>query len=135
MRSRMLRLAAGSLVFLSLLATLSCGQDQKLVSITITPNGFTFRNPQPGVIATFTAMGQFVHPPETRDISSRVVWSSNFPSIFRVDPSTGVLTYVGGCAATLPVTATASSNLHLPPSGNIVTGTALISITLTGCTA
>src|SRR5258706_13005458 len=135
MRQVVFRAAAGGILLLSLIPSLSCGQDQKLVAITVTPNGFTYSHPQAGIIATFTAKGQFVHPPETRDISSQVVWSSNFPAIFTVDPSTGVLRYLGGCASNLPVTATASSNLRLPPTGNIVTGTALISITQTRCTA
>ncbi len=135
MRSVVLRLAAGGFILASLFASLSCGQDQKLVAITITPTDFTYTNPPVGTLATFTAVGEFVHPPENRDISSKVVWSGSFPAIFIIDAKTGIATYLGGCGTNLPVTATASTNLHLPPSGNIITGTAIVNITVKGCTA
>jgi hypothetical protein len=133
MGSAVLRLATGCLVLLALVASLSCGHDQKLVAITITPNGFTVTDPLPGdTLTTFTAMGEFVYPPESRDISTQVVWSGSFPDIFTIDSRTGVATYQGGCGTNLPVTATASTNLHLPPSGGIITGTAIVNITITG---
>jgi hypothetical protein len=132
MRSVVLRLAAGGFVFLSLAASLSCGQEQKLVAITVTPNNFTYTDPPVGILATFTAKGEFVHPPENRDITSQVVWSASFPAIFTINSKTGIATYLGGCGTNLPVTATASTNLHLPPSGDLITGTALVNITLKG---
>jgi len=130
-----LRVFTGCLTFVALAAALSCGDRHTLIGITVTPNGFTYANPQPGVLATFTATGHFIHPPGDRDISNQVVWSSSFPAIFTIDPKTGVATYIGGCGTNLPVTATASTDLHLPPSGNIAQGTALVNITIGGsCT-
>ena len=132
MRQIINRGASGGLAVLFLLALLSCGEDHKLVAITITPDGFTFTNPVPGAtLASFKALGEFVHPPESRDITNQVVWSDAFPTIFKMDSTTGVATYQGGCGTNLPITATASTDLRLPPTGNIVTATAVVNITVT----
>lgn len=135
MRRSVVRIAMAGLTGVFLMALLSCGQDQRLVAVLITPNDFTYTNPQVGLLVTFTARGQFVHPPETRDISASVVWNSPFAAIFTVDPITGVANYVGGCGTNLTVSATASSNLRVPPAGNIVTGAALVNIVQKDCTA
>ena len=126
-----LRILTGGFAFLGLLAILSCGSRHLLTGITVTPDNVTFTNPQQGSqFITFTATGHFQHPPGDRDITNQVVWSIAFPDIFTIDPKTGIATYVGGCGTSLPVTATASTDLHLPPSGNIAQGTASISILL-----
>jgi len=133
MRSVVLRLAAGFFVFLSLVASLSCGQDHKLVAITVKPDGFTFSNAAGGETVQYTATGEFVHPPETRDITLQVVWSSPTPDVIAVNAK-GLGTVAGvACGTNIPVTATASTNLRLPPSGNIVIGSATVNVKLVGC--
>jgi hypothetical protein len=128
-----LRTAMGGLVLLLLVASLSCGYKHTLVAITVTPNGSTVTNPPIGFQLHFTATGEFVHPPGQRDITNQVAWSTPAPVIFSIDPKTGIGTYQGGCGTNLPVVATASTNLQLPPSGNIVSGTATISIAQVNC--
>jgi hypothetical protein len=133
MRSRMLRLAAGSLPLLSLLATLSCGHEQKLVSMTVSPNVFTFTNAAAGETVQYVATGQFVYPPETRDITRQVAWSVPTPDVIFVDAN-GVGTVTGiACGTNITVTATGSENLRLPPTRNIVTATATVNVALPGC--
>jgi hypothetical protein len=128
-----LRILTGGFAFLGLLAILSCGSHHLLTGITVTPNNTTANDPIAGdQFISFTATGHFVHPPGDRDITNEVVWSVAYPTIFTVDSKTGVATYVGGCGTNLPVTATTSTDLHLPPSGNIAQGTAVVNIKLGG---
>jgi hypothetical protein len=133
MRQIMRRGASGGLAVLLLMALLSCGQDQRLVAITVTPDAFTFSNAAAGEIVQYTATGQFVHPPETRNITHQVAWSSPTPDVIFVDAN-GVGTVTGiACGTNIPVTATGSSDLRLPPAGNIVTGTVTVNVQLAGC--
>jgi hypothetical protein len=134
MRQVVFRAAAGGVVLMSLIASLSCGQDRKLVSITVTPNAFTFNNAVTGETVQYTAMGQFVHPPETRDITTQVVWSTPTDVVaFNPSDPPGLATVGTACGTNIPVNATASSNLHLPPTGNIVVGTATVNVKFVGC--
>jgi len=50
----------------------SCGHDQKLVGITIQPATFTFLT-QSGT-EQFTATGTYIHPPATKDVTSKATW-------------------------------------------------------------
>jgi hypothetical protein len=107
-----LALAASSLLSLS-----SCAHNQHLVSIALQPSGgFVFEgfNAQ----GQFTALGTYIHPPVTKDISSQVTWSldvSNFGTLTQ----TGQITYnrTDGCGSG-NVTATFNDG------GNLVTGSA-----------
>jgi hypothetical protein len=51
----------------------SCGFNQHLVSIQVVPSGATFNSVGSSVI--FKAMGTYIHPPETKDITNIVTWS------------------------------------------------------------
>ena len=133
MCSQILRLVAGSFVFLTLLTTLSCGHDQKLVAITVTPNVFTFSNAVAGETVQYKATGQFVYPPETRDVTRQVTWSVPAPAVIFVDVN-GLGTVTGiACGTNITVTATGSENLRLPPTRNVVTATATVNVALVGC--
>jgi len=54
------------------LFTPSCAHDRELVDITIHPGGATFPTPDPSAQVLFSALGGFVHPPETKDITNQV---------------------------------------------------------------
>ena len=55
-----------------LLSLSSCARNQELTAITIQPATFTFLSPDPTLSANFTALGTYIHPPETKDISALV---------------------------------------------------------------
>ena len=114
----------------SALLTVSCGRDQELVSIQIQPSVETFgaSNIQVsldgGLQVQLRALGTYIHPPVTKDITDQVTWSSNDPQMMTVS-STGLLTATGGaCGGTL-VSATINTNKSsggLGSSGAIITG-------------
>ena len=65
-------LALGALVAVGAALSLpSCGHDQKLVSVTVQPTTFTFLT-QAGS-EQFTAAANYIHPPATKDVTSRYV--------------------------------------------------------------
>jgi hypothetical protein len=70
------------------------------------------------------ALGTYIHPPVTKDITDQVTWASNTPGMFTVS-ATGFLTATGlSCGGTL-VSATAKTNTSaggISSSGAIVTG-------------
>lgn len=113
-----------------LLSLFSCGHDQQLQSITIQPASETFGAANIPVIANagaqvqLRALGSYIHPPVTKDITSKVTWSSNTPQMMTVN-SSGLLTVTGlACGATL-VSATVTTNSSdggISSSGALVTG-------------
>jgi hypothetical protein len=108
----------------------SCGRDQQLVSIQIQPAVETFGSSttplidNAGAQVQLRALGTYIHPPVTKDITNQVTWSSNTPQMFTVD-ATGVLMATGeSCGGTL-VSATLTTNTStggLSSSGAVVTG-------------
>ena len=108
---------AGVVVSLGLLAvfSLSCGHPTQLQSMTITPTSagvVGFGNTAP---TKFTVYGTFIHPKETRDISSEVTWNSSTPVVATVS-SAGVVTPTGAFCGGTVITATAGQ--HLVGGGN-----------------
>jgi hypothetical protein len=112
------------------LSVSSCGDPQELVSITVQPQAETFGasnipvSALAGAQVQLSAMGTYVHPPVTKDITDQVTWSSNTPQMVTVN-STGLISVVGGpCGATL-VSATVQTNADasgVSSQGAIVTG-------------
>jgi Divergent InlB B-repeat domain/Bacterial Ig-like domain (group 2) len=108
----------------------SCADPQELVSIEIQPTTETVgasNIPVPadaGLQVQLRALGTYVHPPVTKDITSQVTWASNDVQMFTVS-STGLMTATGlSCGGTL-VSATATTNSDgsgVSSSGAIVTG-------------
>jgi uncharacterized repeat protein (TIGR02543 family) len=108
----------------------SCGREQQLVSITVQPTAETFgaaNIPVPadaGLAVQLRALGNYIHPPVTKDITANVTWVSNDTQMMTVS-STGLLTATGQtCGATL-VSATVTTNSdasNQSASGAIVTG-------------
>jgi Bacterial Ig-like domain (group 2) len=108
----------------------SCGRDQQLESISIQPASETFGASNIQVIANagaevqLRALGNYIHPPVTKDITSKVTWNSNTPQMMTVD-SSGLLTVTGLACGTTLVSATVNTNSSdggISSSGAIVTG-------------
>ena len=130
-RGFLFRSAGVATLIFYLLATLSCAHDQQLVSIEIRPDTETFgasNIPVPadaGLSVQLRALGHYIHPPVTKDITNKVVWSSNDVQMVVVN-STGLLTAAGGACGSSLVSATVSTNSsagNRQSSGAIVTGT------------
>ena len=119
--------------FVCLLASLSCGHDQQLVSIDIQPSVETFGAADipvandAGLSVQLRALGHYIHPPVTKDITDQVTWVSNTPQMIKTD-STGLITATGiSCGGAL-VTATKVTNTSV---GGIGSTGALVSGTMT----
>lgn len=116
----------------SLIASLSCARDQQLVSISIVPETQTFgaaNIPVPadaGLSVQLRALGTYIHPPVTKDITSQVAWTTDDVSAQMVTVSpTGVLKAVGGACGSSLVFATVTTNHSVgnrSSQGAIITG-------------
>ncbi len=113
-----------------LVSSLSCAHDQQLVSITVQPDVETFGasnimlSADAGLSVQLKALGNYIHPPVTKDITAQVAWASNTPDIATVDP-TGLLTATGLACGNALVSATVKTNSsagNRSSSGAIVTG-------------
>jgi len=109
MKRSYIGLAMGLLVVVAaFLAFPSCGFDRKLVSITINPPGASIVGP--GVVVNFQAIGNYIHPPDSRDITTSVVWTSAAPQVIDIVSNTGVATSGAVCGTNITITATWYSN-------------------------
>ena len=124
MRVFLFRSAAALVVVCSLLAMLSCAHDQQLVGITVTPEVENFGAADPALNVQLRALGSYIHPPVTKDITSQVTWASNTPNMVTVT-STGLLSPAGFACGNALVSATVTTNRsagNRSSSGAIVTG-------------
>jgi hypothetical protein len=118
------------IVAISLLSVSSCGDKQELVSIAIQPSVENYGasnipvNLDAGLPVQLIALGTYVHPPVTKDVTDQATWFSNTPDMVTVT-STGVIAATGeACGGTL-ISATVQTNSDgsgLSASGAIVTG-------------
>jgi hypothetical protein len=136
--------SVGAVAILSFfLAALSCAHDQQLVGITIQPDTETFgasNIPVPadaGLSVQLRALGHYIHPPVTKDITDQVVWVSNSPQIATVT-STGFLTAAGAACGDGLVSATVTTNTSFggrSSSGAVVSNTMPVNVVcFTGAT-
>jgi hypothetical protein len=117
--------AAGMLLGLN-----SCAHGQQLVSIEVQPVTETIGTSTTPIIddtgaqVQLRALGTYIHPPVTKDLTTEATWFSNTPQMFTVN-STGLITATGtSCGATL-VSATVNTNTSaggISSSGALVTG-------------
>jgi hypothetical protein len=127
-----MRKALSLCCFAIILFSLGCGHPTQLQSVSISPSSVTFTEAVPGMTAQLTAYGTFIHPAETRDITSDVTWSSSVTDIAIVD-ATGKVTTVGLACGITTITATAKSDLvGAGGSGSIMTGVSTIDVKLAG---
>jgi hypothetical protein len=130
MKGKWLTITALAVLAAGMLAEGSCGRSQQLVGIQIQPNSETIGATNIPVIADagyhvqLTALGSYIHPPVTKDITDQVTWASSDQQMFSIN-STGVLTATGNaCGATLISAAltTNTSQGGISSSGAVVTG-------------
>ena len=115
---------AGKICFLCVLvASLalipSCGHQTELVSITVQPSGATIFGIGTNANVQFTAQGQFVHPTETRDVTTQVTWTSDIAGVVTIN-SSGTAT-AGPACGIATITATAGNNIGVPFSSKAIT--------------
>jgi Bacterial Ig-like domain (group 2) len=107
-----------------LLSLSSCARDQELTLITVQPVTETFGasnipvSANAGLNVQLRALGTYIHPPVSKDITNQVTWSSNTTQMVTVN-ATGLLTATGDTCGNALVSATLSTNQG---SGSIVTG-------------
>ncbi len=99
-----------------LMTVSSCGYNQHLVSIKVSPPGATFEGV--GAQIQFTAVGTYIHPPETKDISSQVQWAIDSQNLATVT-SSGLVTSTSICGS-----GNLTASLNAPP--NYITGSAFL---------
>ncbi len=114
-----------------------CGHDQQLVSIAIQPGVETFGSSNTpvfldkGLNVQLMALGSYIHPPVTKDITTQVKWVSSTPQMVTVS-TTGLITATGeACGSTLisaTVTTNSSAN-NQTSSGALITGTMTANVT------
>ncbi len=116
MKGRYIGLAMSAVVALGAFLSLpSCGHDQKLVSLTVQPAspGFTFPVPTAGATGQYTALGTYIHPPATKDVTTQATWAVDDPV---VSINGGLVTTNGSCgsadiSATMPEGTGGASNI------------------------
>jgi len=134
MKWRNVGLAMGVVVALGAALSLpSCGHDQKLVSITVSPSTVTYLSPT-AAPAVFKAYGTYIHPPETKDISGQVSWATDVPDLLSLSYQAGTGEVVGPAQNVIcgiaDLSATGSEGTG--GSGNILVGYATLTIDGTG---
>ncbi|MBV8478274.1 MAG: Ig-like domain-containing protein [Acidobacteria bacterium] len=128
MESSWSRAFALGVVVLAALLSIRCGNKQQLISIQVTPAEVNFQGP--GAQTQMTAMGSYIHPPATKDITNAVTWATDVPGTVRVT-QTGLVTAINTCGSG-QVTATAYSNPANPAAGSAIRGSADVAILLNG---
>ena len=124
MKRNYIGLALGALVAVGAVLSLpSCGHDQKLVSLQVQPAspGFTFPVPTSGATGQYTAIGTYIHPPATKDVTSQATWAVDDKV---VSISAGLVTTNGSCgsadvSATMPEGTGGASNIVIGLSPRI----------------
>jgi hypothetical protein len=118
MKRSYIGLSLGALVTLGAVLSLpSCGADKKLTGIQIQPSTFTFLTPDTAATEQFTAIGTYIHPPSTMDITSQVKWSIDFANVVTMNQGLVSPFGQGGCGG-VDITATAPEGTG--GAGNIV---------------
>jgi len=133
MKRRYVGLALGALMVMgAALALPSCGHDQKVVGITITPSTYTFLQPgfspqAPNSTEQYTATATYIHPPATKDVTSQATWkidngiaTMSGPGLFtptpppaNSPPGTAGPCGVGDISASIPEGTGGSSNVMI----------------------
>jgi len=114
----------------------ACGHDQQLTSIAIEPTSETFGaanipvSADAGLTVQLRALGSYIHPPVTKDITSQVTWFSNDVQLATVSPS-GLVMASGLACGTGLISATVNTNHsvgNVSSSGAIVTGNMTVNV-------
>ena len=121
-------LSVVTLIMLVAIGHEACGFKRKLVSITIIPDNVTLGSP--GLSVQFKAVGNYIHPPDSHDITNSVKWESAAPQVVSID-QTGLATAGDACGTNITITATSFSDPE-NNSGSLVIGQATVNVTCAG---
>jgi hypothetical protein len=120
-----------------LISTVGCAHHQQLVSISVVPSEATVGattipvSDDAGASVQMRALGSYIHPPVTKDITDQVTWASDTVQVATITP-TGLLVATGLACGGSIISATVQSNTssgELYSSGAIVTGQASAAVT------
>jgi hypothetical protein len=91
------------------------------VGITIHPPGATFPTPDSNAQVVFSALGSYIHPPDTRDITSQVTWKTDVPQLLQIN---------GGVVSPQPgnVCGIANISASMTDKGNLIIGFATVTV-------
>jgi hypothetical protein len=133
--NRFLLRSVGAIAILGFfLAALSCAHDQQLVGISVQPSVENFGAQDPTLNVQLRALGHYIHPPVTKDITDQVTWASNTPGV-AVVTSTGLLSPNGTDCGNSLISATVQTNHSTgdrPSSGALITGSMTANVTCAG---
>jgi hypothetical protein len=102
----------------------SCGHDQKLVSLQIQPQTFTFLEPYPTGTEQYTATATYIHPPETKDVTNQAAWKIDDGVVTMTTP--GLFTPASGYCGGGTISASVPEGTG--GSGNIVVAYATVTV-------
>jgi hypothetical protein len=120
MRERWLRCALGAVLVYTAMNFLSCMHERKLVGITVRPSTVEFLTPNSGLNAQFTALGTYIHPPDTRDITDKVDWKTDIPQLITLNK--GLVSPSGNGCGVADISASSQEN------GNLVIAYATVTV-------
>jgi hypothetical protein len=109
----------------TLLSMSSCARDQKLEGITVTPSSATFGGV--GAQIQFKAIGTYIHPPESKDVTAKATWSIDSQNLVTID-APGLVTAINDCG-------TGNVMASIQDGGNYVLGTGFVTAAGVGTTA
>src|SRR5580658_9942798 len=111
------RCALALLLAAFLISTVGCAHDQQLVSISLVPSAVTVGattvpvSEDAGASVQMRALGSYIHPPVTKDITNQVTWASDAVQMFTLSSGTpGLLTATGDYCGGTVVSATLTTN-------------------------
>ena len=106
-----MRKACAVSLLMLLAISLGCGHPTQLVEMSLNPSSVTVIGLASQGKVQFTAYGRFIHPNETRDITTQVTWTGSIPDVATVD-NKGLVTTAGLACGTTTITATAGRDLQ-----------------------
>ena len=120
MRSVWLQCTLGVAMVVAAACLPSCMHERKLVQIKVQPSDASFGSPAPDAQIIFTALGSYIHPPDTRDITDKATWKSDVPQLVTV--TGGVVSPTGnGCGV-------ADISASMNDGGNLLIGYATVTV-------
>src|SRR3984957_17028694 len=84
MNRKRLALAALIIAAIAFSSMSSCARGTQLQSITIQPTSGTFGGVDPSLTFQLKALGTYIHPPKTVDITNQVNWQSDATQVVQV---------------------------------------------------
>jgi hypothetical protein len=101
-----------------LVFVLSCGHPTTMVSMSVTPSTATVLGIGDIIPVQYTAYGTFIHPSETRNVTTEVTWTSSVLQVATVN--NGLVTPAGIACGGTTITATAGKDVVGPGSSQTV---------------